>query len=140
MKKKLAAMLLAVIMAVSLLPGTAWAATSGSCGDNVTWSYSNGTLTIQGTGPMKDYKTDNDNNYALTPWVSYCGNVHTIIIGEGVTSIGARAFRKCTASTSVVDSGRLLSIILQTLYYIIFSINPIQKHFAVTFIADNTLE
>lgn len=40
---------------------------SGTCGENVTWTLdSAGTLTISGTGLMKDYINGN-----LAPWYSY---------------------------------------------------------------------
>lgn len=66
MKKRIASILLAVMMIVTLLPlglvDTAWAATvvgSGDCSgynSNVTWKLtSDGTLTISGTGYMKAY-------------------------------------------------------------------------------------
>lgn len=61
---RLLALLLAFVMTFSLLPTVAWAAdeTSGDCSLNtdgsVTWSYDadTTTLTISGTGAMKDYK------------------------------------------------------------------------------------
>ena len=35
---------------------------SGQCGDNVTWTFDNGELRIEGTGAMWDYNdTYNDN-------------------------------------------------------------------------------
>lgn len=56
------ALALSLIAAFYLLCGTTFAAESadivysGSCGENVMWSYDGaGTLTISGTGPMKDY-------------------------------------------------------------------------------------
>lgn len=93
MKKKCLATLLAVIMVVSLLSGTAWAAdTSGSCGDGVTWSYNDGTLTIQGTGPMDDCGGWHGNVELKQPWYDYRKEIHTVTISDGVTSIGRNAF------------------------------------------------
>lgn len=47
------AVLLAAVLAVGLLPGTAQAAdTSGICGDGVTWSYADGVPAI---APAVDY-------------------------------------------------------------------------------------
>ncbi len=34
-------------------------ATSGTCGDNLTWTLEDGVLTISGTGDMKDYQSTN---------------------------------------------------------------------------------
>lgn len=61
---------------------------SGTCGENVTWAFdeSTGTLTISGTGPM----------YAMygyrNPWTSFAESIKSVVIGEGVTSIGADSF------------------------------------------------
>ncbi len=68
------------------------AATSGKCGDNLTWNFdeSTNTLTISGTGEMWDYEAwEND-----SPWTAgeICSEIKTIKITEGVTSIGKDAF------------------------------------------------
>ena len=63
MKKRMIGLLLAVVMAFSLLPATAFAAVekvvaSGACGakgSSITWKLSGtGTLTISGKGSMED--------------------------------------------------------------------------------------
>lgn len=65
---------------------------SGTCGDNLTWELDTvGTLTISGTGEM-DY----------APWRSkYKDEIKSVIISEGVTSIGPSAFEECSALTSI---------------------------------------
>jgi|GEM_PF-7128858 len=70
--------------------------TSGSCGENLTWSYDSQTsvLSIDGTGDMKDYQ----NIYA--PWRSY--GIKSVIISEGVTSVGYGAFSGCTSLSEVI--------------------------------------
>jgi hypothetical protein len=75
----------------------AWADDSGSCGE-VSYSYveSTHTLTISGTGAMADYASSSER-----PWDSYVEDIETIIIENGVTSIGNRAFEKCTGLTTV---------------------------------------
>ena len=74
---------------------------SGEAGENVTWSfYSDGTLTVSGAGPMDDYSFDD----TLLPWYEYRTEIKTVIIDDGVTSIGDRAFNGCTVQT--VDIGR----------------------------------
>ena len=51
--KKTIGVLLAVLMTFSLLPTTAWAAVTGRCGKDATFSLDdNGTVTISGTGSM----------------------------------------------------------------------------------------
>ena len=105
MKKRLLSALLVLCMALALLPGTAFAAeASGKCGDNLTWTYSDGVLTIEGTGPMEDYT-------GPRPWQRYClQEIRTIIIGEGVTRIGDQAFIECQALIGVSIPGSVTSI------------------------------
>ena len=118
MKKRLLSILLALCMALALLPATAWAAdTSGSCGDNVTWSYSSGTLTIQGTGAMDDYDqyqyvSDRGAYYivSVAPWSDYAESIQTVRIGGGVTAIGNSAFQGCTNLTGVTIPSSVTTI------------------------------
>ena len=113
MKKRLLSILLAAVMLLTMLPlglvETAWAASSGTCGDKLTWSLSDdGTLTISGTGKMKDY----GDNYGMSvaPWYVGSSQVKTVIIEDGVTSIGDRAFDGCTKLTRVVIPDSVTSI------------------------------
>ena len=118
MKKRIASILLAVMMIVTLLPlglvDTAWAATvvdSGSCGkngDNVTWKLtSEGTLTISGTGDMADFDYWNGNG---APWLRVRLQAKKVIIQDGVTSIGSYAFYDCDALANVIISNGLTNI------------------------------
>lgn len=59
----------------------------GQCGENLTWSFDNGTLTISGTGEMDNY-TDGD-----APWLAYKDNIEKLVFTGGVTSVGECAFR-----------------------------------------------
>ena len=69
---------------------------SGSCGDKLTWSLSDdGTLTISGKGAMQNYES-----YGA-PWYGFCSQVKTVVIENGVTSIGDYAFTGCTSLTGV---------------------------------------
>ena len=112
MKKRIASILLAVMMIVTLLPlglvDTAYAAetaNSGTCGDNVTWRLSDdGTLTISGTGDMADFEWDG------TPWCSVSSQVKSVVIKDGVTSIGDCAFGGCISLTSVSIPDGVISI------------------------------
>ena len=77
----------------------AWADESGKCGENVTYSFvsSTGTLTISGTGAMLDYY---NNDYTLeAPW--HYLSIKKVVINNGVTSIGKKAFYYCTGLTSI---------------------------------------
>ena len=93
------------IIVMLLTSATAWADDSGYCGNpgvnggkNVTWSYveSTGTLSISGSGYMKDYPNVSD-----VPWYNYKSSIKTVVIESGVTSIGDRAFYSCEGLTSV---------------------------------------
>ena len=61
-------------------------------------------LTIFGTGDMEDYD-DID-----APWKPYREEIQTVIIKDGVTSIGNRAFQNCSALTQVNIPGSVTSI------------------------------
>ena len=82
-------------------------ATSGSCGDNATWEYDNGTLTIAGTGEITTYSTENPTAY---PWFAQLENIQTVIIGEGITNIPAWAFGMYENLASVSLPSTLRSI------------------------------
>ena len=69
---------------------------SGKCGDDITWQLDEaGTLTISGTGEMYNYYG------GYGPWDESKQSVKQIIIGEGVKSIGERAFCYCSELESV---------------------------------------
>lgn len=71
---------------------------TGKCGDNLSWTYvsSSETLTITGTGEMMNF----DSEYSI-PWGPYLYNIERVLIGEGVTSIGDRAFYHGAYLTSI---------------------------------------
>ena len=96
-------------MVLTMLPlglvDTAYAASSGTCGDKLTWSLSDdGTLTISGTGDMADFEWDG------TPWCSVSSQVKSVVIKDGVTSIGDCAFGGCISLTSVSIPDGVISI------------------------------
>lgn len=77
---------------------------SGTCGDNLTWTLDGyGTLTISGTGDMENYFISvlSPENGAITPWNEKRSDVITVVIENGVTSIGDNAFQGCVNLTSV---------------------------------------
>jgi len=94
---------------------------SGTCGENASWTLQNGTLTISGTGDMKDWTTDylylslalhdEDGNYIApmtlcAPWYQYREKIREIVIENGITNIGNCAFSECynVESISIPDS------------------------------------
>ena len=74
----------------------------GTCGTNLTWELDNGVLTISGTGDMENYLQDDEG----APWSEYSGNIKSIVIKNGVTSIGNNAFANCynAAAVTIPDS------------------------------------
>ena len=84
------------------------AATSGKCGNNLTWTFneSTGELVISGTGEMHNY---NYNSY-IRPWENYEYNIKSITIGNSVTRIGNYAFDNCTSLTSITIPDSVTSI------------------------------
>jgi hypothetical protein len=83
------------ILVVSMLLLTATAfGQSGTCGDNLTWTLENETLTISGTGAMTDY------DY-FPPWASSANFIITVVIEDGITSIGNYAFRECSNLSTI---------------------------------------
>lgn len=96
-----------------LLPMAASADQSGTCGDNVTWTYNETThtLTISGSGRMYNYKWPN-----LGPWDSFRQDILSLLIEEGVTSIGNYAFYECSGLTSVTIPNSVTSIGIYAFY------------------------
>ena len=81
--------------------------------DNLTWKlYEDGTLNISGTGAMKNYGYSNNRSPVF--WNT---DVTSIVIEEGVTSIGNNAFYDCTSLTSVTIPGNVESIGESAFYY-----------------------
>ena len=100
MKHKLFTLLFAVVASV----GTMFAE-SGTCGENVTWDLTDGVLTISGTGEMVNFSP-----YSSVPWYPYRSAIQSVVIGNGVTSIGDNAFIFCKSMTSVTIPNSVTSI------------------------------
>lgn len=74
---------------------------TGQCGDNVYWTFeeSTGELTISGEGEMWDYNYYEENR----PWEEFVDEIKTVIITDGVTTVGDSSFYYCnTALTGVI--------------------------------------
>ena len=125
MKRRFFAMLLSLAMLFTLAP-TAFAAdgvsqpTEGTCGatgneNSVKWALTQNndnsaaptyTLTISGSGDMANLnnstETENISDGVGTyPWANLRDSITNIVIGDGVTSIGSKAFIAYTNVTSV---------------------------------------
>jgi len=100
--KKVWTVVIALVLCVLILPLKADAAeitASGTCGENLTWTLdSEGTLTISGTGAMANYDT-----YSSTaPWYNQRRSIFSVVIEEGVTTIGYAAFYDLAQLKSVI--------------------------------------
>ena len=106
--------MIALLLALALLiafvptPRALAAEASGECGkdgDNLTWSYSGGVLTISGEGEMADFEEDSD-----CPWYDVRDDIERVELPEGLTSIGDRAFSYCDGLTAIELPDGLTSI------------------------------
>ena len=88
MKKILSLFMLVMCFAVG-----ANALNSGKTSDGLSWEIENGVLTITGSGAISNDEA---------PWGT---SFSTVVIGEGVTSIGANAFKNCLNLKSVFYFG-----------------------------------
>ena len=84
---------------------------SGTCGDNLEWTFFGGTLTISGEGAMDDY----DYDYSTAPWYGF--DINEIVVEDGVTSIGKGAFEYCSSLTEIVIPDSVTSIGEGAFYY-----------------------
>ncbi len=96
--KRLLATLLTIALVLSVMSTDAFvlnaeAATSGRTGECV-WSIEDGVLIISGQGRMRDYSYD----YAA-PYLEY--DFDKVVIEDGVTRIGDRAFFNCSDLISI---------------------------------------
>ena len=107
--KKVISLFLSLAMLLSIVSVVDFSAfayvKTGKCGTNVTYSLDTetGVLTISGTGYMKDYSGKNSPFY-------YNSSVKSVIIENGVTSIGNQAFYGCASLTSITIPDSVTSI------------------------------
>jgi|GEM_PF-7018260 len=83
---RLMALCLALLLILPMLPAKA-AEDSGACGDDVTWTFHGGVLTIVGSGAIRDYS-----EMAPAPWAQFADEITTVVIKQGVQGVGAFAF------------------------------------------------
>ncbi len=108
MKKLLSLLCVLALFTASL----AWTAAAegenefNKCGENLTWEENGDTLIISGTGAMNDYFLGTGN----PPWRWSASAFKKIIVGEGVTHIGVRAFYFCNQVTEISLPKSLVSI------------------------------
>ena len=75
----------------------------GTIDDRITWIILNDTLTIRGEGAIPDYSLPYfEDDPDASPWNKWCSSLNSVVICEGITSIGKFAFPYCSNTTSVV--------------------------------------
>ena len=81
--------------------------TTGTCGENVNWTFDEltGELVISGSGNMNDYSSS-----SKAPWSAFSNSIKTVTVSEGVTSVGNSAFIGCENLSKVVLGSSLKSI------------------------------
>lgn len=88
-----------------------WESTSGGeitgeAGADATFTLSNGTLTISGTGAMHDYGFVSDDPEAdpATPWFKYNADIKKVVVESGITRIGNNAFNQAPIDSVTIGS------------------------------------
>lgn len=108
MKKRILSLMLALCLALTLLPGTASAAVvaSGVCGagennvNNVTWTLDDsGMLTISGTGAMDSWGP------STQPWNKYLTSIKSLTLNVGMT--GDYSFYGCDSLQNITFSDEI---------------------------------
>ena len=91
------------ICGILLLGMTSVFAQGGTTGP-LTWNLSDGTLTISGNGAMPNYMWNG------APWYPYRASIHTVVMKNGVTTIGSYAFEGHPNLSSVSIPSSITSI------------------------------
>ena len=108
---------------------------SGACGEGLTWTLDvEGKLTVSGTGKMDDYSYDQ-----LAPWFDCLARVKSVVINEGVTSVGTEAFRECRNLKSVAIPDSVTSI-GDSAFYLCDSLTSIELPAATVYIGASAFQ
>ena len=91
-----AGILVCGLLCAATLNAQTWEIGTPNAAD-VTATLIDGVMTIRGTERMMDWYSQGNNR----PWYSVRASITTVIIEDGVTSIGSNAFDGCTYLTSV---------------------------------------
>ena len=78
----------------------------GLCGETAYWKLQDGVLTVYGAGDMYDYTANNEK----APWYDLRTSITSVLIRDGVTSIGKYAFNSCSKISSVSIGGEVTRI------------------------------
>ena len=86
----------------------------GAWGENLSWelNVTTGELVIVGVGEMDYFSSSTDD-----AWRTYKHSIQSVVIKDGVTSIGMSAFRDCTSLTSINIPNSVTSIGSSAFYH-----------------------
>lgn len=121
-----------------LLPGmagNAYAAKfSGTAGEGIYWSFreETGVLMVYGTGEMPDYS---ETAAYYPPWEKWDSAIRDLVIAEGITSVGAEAFRGCSNLMSVTFPSTV-KVIQAGAFWDCISLREARLPYSVTTIGD----
>lgn len=110
--KFLKILIFALTLCAALTINTAAADTvkSGTCGENLTWTLdTDGVLTISGSGIMENYVYD-ELGGSSAPWYSCRENIESVVIKNGVKTIGNYAFLDCKKLDDISIPSSVVSI------------------------------
>lgn len=93
--KKITMLFTVAIMIIMFAMSASALKTTGQCGENAYWSFSEltGQLIISGTGDIYDYE-------GLSPFYDN-DSIIDVVIEEGITSVGSKTFQNCTNLATV---------------------------------------
>lgn len=84
----------------------------GASGADVTWTlYGSGLMNITGSGDMEAFSSTSN-----IPWYNCANYISSVVIDEGVTSVGSRAFYNCTNLKQVDLPESILTIGARAFY------------------------
>ncbi len=111
--RKILSVVLALIMVFTVVPMSNIVASATITGDSfgsLTWWLNDetGVLTISGEGYMNGYSVAT--NAQKSPWYSFRDDITTVVIEEGVLSIGNAAFYNCTNLESIIIPDSVVSV------------------------------
>ena len=115
MQRKLVEKLLLVVVMVVLCMAVDMTASAleptGQCGDDVYWTFdeTTGELVISGEGDMWDYRDPETASTKISPFEN-SQEIKSIIIEDGISSIGAKSFWGCQTLENVVIAESVTNI------------------------------
>ena len=102
---RLMACLLVMALLICGLPRVSAQEESGQCGENLTCSFSAGTLTLSGSGAMTDFQED-----TMAPWYPLRNQILRLELPQGLSNVGDLAFYGCDKLLAVNIPDSVISI------------------------------